>query len=566
MREIKNESKLAICILAAILAGASLLYISALAPRSFGFYHDDGIYVTTAKSLATGQGYRIISLPYEPAQTKYPPFYPFLLSLVWRLYPHFPDNLPAMMMLSVLATLASLALSWLYLTKYGYASQWQALIVVGLFAINWQTVILATGIYSEMLYTLLAFGALYLAERYEKEAKGWILGISLGVVMGLAFLTRTPGIALLFAVAAYYILSKQIRRAVLPLAVASLFVVVWVGWSTYNRTAVEGVNVVYYTSYIRDFADIISDVKAQSNMSLPEIFLKLVGKNTLMLIVISIPRVCLGIPTDLLQGLDPYSRFIAFSLVLSAFVCALTGFIRQRAAGFRLLHYYVISYLSLHLLWPYAIYDRFLLPLLPVLLLFTTLEFAALSRLARQESMAKPAFRKISAGFMVAILIALSGTAVYGYGIGISRFFHASNDERVNQVLDEAETIRWIKENTDPSDILVCYRDPAYYLYTGRKAVRSSSREMGKLQNQQGDKLAGTEVILRIVDQHKACYLISASSDFAMESNRDIYKKAYELMIEENPNVFVPVFTSAHGYSTIYRIHERAGQEQQAQN
>jgi len=88
-----NRPGLMTSILFIILLGSALLYIAAIRTETFGAYHDDGIYVTTAKALATGEGYRIISLPYEPAQTKYPPLYPFLLSLIWRIYPHFPENL-----------------------------------------------------------------------------------------------------------------------------------------------------------------------------------------------------------------------------------------------------------------------------------------------------------------------------------------------------------------------------------------------------------------------------------------------------------------------------------------
>src|SRR5215469_17055172 len=113
--------------LGVILAVAAVIYIWAITPKGFGYYHDDGIYVTTAKSLATGQGYRIISLPGEPVETKSPPLYPFLLSLVWRLDPAFPENLMGMMLLSVGAAMASLALAWFYLRRRGYASGWQAL-------------------------------------------------------------------------------------------------------------------------------------------------------------------------------------------------------------------------------------------------------------------------------------------------------------------------------------------------------------------------------------------------------------------------------------------------------
>jgi hypothetical protein len=61
-----------------------------------GVYHDDAIYVITAKALADGEGYRLINLPDQPYQTKYPILVPSVLALVWLLWPTFPDNLVAM--------------------------------------------------------------------------------------------------------------------------------------------------------------------------------------------------------------------------------------------------------------------------------------------------------------------------------------------------------------------------------------------------------------------------------------------------------------------------------------
>src|ERR1700676_3260954 len=59
---------------------------------SLGAYHDDGVYLVTAKAIAQGKGYRIESLPDERWQTKYPPVFPLALAMVWRLLPHFPEN------------------------------------------------------------------------------------------------------------------------------------------------------------------------------------------------------------------------------------------------------------------------------------------------------------------------------------------------------------------------------------------------------------------------------------------------------------------------------------------
>src|SRR4051794_14262756 len=60
----------------------------------FGILQDDGLYFIDGKSLAEGSGYRILSLPAQPHETRYPPLYPLYLSLAWRAMPSYPANLP----------------------------------------------------------------------------------------------------------------------------------------------------------------------------------------------------------------------------------------------------------------------------------------------------------------------------------------------------------------------------------------------------------------------------------------------------------------------------------------
>src|SRR5580704_329377 len=107
------------------------LFVCALAPSAYlawtnrdmahlGFYQDDSIYWVSGHSLASGDGYRIQSLPGEPYQTKYPPLYPALLAAIWKLDPRFPANLPLATLFAWLLLPLFLAALWFLLRDYGF--------------------------------------------------------------------------------------------------------------------------------------------------------------------------------------------------------------------------------------------------------------------------------------------------------------------------------------------------------------------------------------------------------------------------------------------------------------
>src|SRR5262245_26742017 len=131
MLAIATARPLFVCILICLAAA----YVALLQTPAAGTFHDDGVYLVTAKALAEGQGYRIITLPGELLHTRYPILFPWLVALVWNLYASFPANLPWLRLVPLLATLVWLSLSRPLLRRFG-ASRTQASASVMLTAIS----------------------------------------------------------------------------------------------------------------------------------------------------------------------------------------------------------------------------------------------------------------------------------------------------------------------------------------------------------------------------------------------------------------------------------------------
>jgi len=72
-------------VLAGILIAAIYFAASLSTALLVGAWNDDGVYTVLGKSLAEGHGYHSLHLVGDPVQVKYPPGFPVLLALLWRL-------------------------------------------------------------------------------------------------------------------------------------------------------------------------------------------------------------------------------------------------------------------------------------------------------------------------------------------------------------------------------------------------------------------------------------------------------------------------------------------------
>lgn len=208
-----------------------------------GYYHDDGLYYAGAQALAQTGEYKILSLPEQPYQTKYPPLWPLVLSLAWRVEPRYPENLPWAM---VLVWMWLPVTAWAYrawLERAGSAESDRWLLPV-LWGCNPYVILFSTTLLSEMPFTGLLLAALLLLRRGEAR---W--AAAAGAVAGLAFLTRSAGMALLPAVVGWLVWRREYRRAGAFAAVLVPMAAGWFWWAGVHRAAGSDELTLYYTNY-----------------------------------------------------------------------------------------------------------------------------------------------------------------------------------------------------------------------------------------------------------------------------------------------------------------------------
>ena len=166
------------------------VYFLTLSSPAVGTFHDDGIYLVTAKALAEEGEYAISSLPDALPQTKYPVLFPLMLAGVWWLDPNFPANVLFLKLIPFTATIVWLLLAGLLLRRLGSSRMEAGTIVLFALASPW-TLYLSTSLLSDIPFAMFVTGALFLLEADPDVGRGAELAAPFSDRSG--FRTRLPG-------------------------------------------------------------------------------------------------------------------------------------------------------------------------------------------------------------------------------------------------------------------------------------------------------------------------------------------------------------------------------------
>ena len=441
-----NRSLACLFLLMSLAPSAVFLWQHSDLPR-FGDLHDDSLYYVSAKSLADGGGYRVESLPGEPAQTKYPPLYPLLLSLAWRIDSQFPHNLPIAAWISWLALPAiMIQLLWVF-PRLGIAG-WRAWMLLTLVAVNPYILVFSSTLVSELSYTALMLAAILLTERATRAA-----AIAAGAIAGLAYLTRSAGIAFLVAGPLYLWIRHNRREAVLCASAMLPFVAGWTLWTRWHQVSTSDPALIYYTDYFR------YELYSISLHDLPVFLWR------------NLDGLMQGIGSLVLPNV--VSSFVLKTVAQVVAVAMIAGVVRMVRRGKGLLYALLAAGSCAQLVvWHFPPNERFVLPFLPLALAGLMTEMEHLGLMLRQGLQHRDTSQRVvAAGMLLAVASFLIGAVALQVYVGQVMLPEQEAALRVANK-DRVATYDWIRTKLPQDATLLSSEDGLVFLNTGRHAMR----------------------------------------------------------------------------------------------
>ncbi|MEW5916162.1 MAG: hypothetical protein AB1762_07140 [Gemmatimonadota bacterium] len=434
------NTRLVPVILVALVLLAAVLSIT---PWPVGSIQDDATYVVLGKSLASGDGYRQLNLPDQPQVAHYPPAYPLLLAVLWKLWPEFPHNLVLFKYVNaVLLALGALG-------AYAYARKRLLLgsVPAAAGALTGTTCVLVlyvVGIVlSEPLFLALLFPTLIAGDK-AADAGTPLSALTAGALGGLLTLVRTIGIVFLPALVLVLLMRRHWRAAGAALLGGLCFIAPWQIWAYVNGGDITPALSGKYGSYL----GWMLDGYRQGGW---DFAVNVVTKNVS------------GLGLLLNDAVMPVSlrwmRIPTFVLALAVLLFGLTR-LQKRTPVVML---FLSGYLAIMLLWPFEV-NRFLMVIFPLVTLPFTLGLVELWRVRPQTRVGSVSRMALLGGACVAI----GGFLWYnarGYRQEWWSLVQRDSGLRIGGV------VSWVRRNTAPNDIVAVQDDPAVYLYTGRPAV-----------------------------------------------------------------------------------------------
>jgi len=512
------------------------VYWIAYRAPAVGIFHDDGIYLVTAKALAEGEGYRIISLPSEMNQTKYPILFPALLAIIWKVFPFFPENTSLLKLIPLLGTFL-----WAWSAyKFMMGKTHNSNISIGIILITLaspRVVFFSSLVLPETVFAFFCTCALLYLDRLsasQGENKNSLLLFS-AIFSAAAFLTRSAGLPLIFSGVITILVRCGYKSAVKYFLLCLVIISPWILWQAFNHASIFVANEYYSFSNYHHWNTLVSYSPSNKAVVFATNFLSLMFA-----------------PLFLLGLWYGWSGTIIFALPVAIFLLAfaLFGFLQDLREGIKSIHLFFIFYSGMLLVWVWPPF-RFVVPIFPFWLFFV---YKGLKSLEVHISLRGWGAKIANAGFVFLLCFSL-GNALYLFSEKALRLQKVSIMFEIKTGSEELDwkkmnsLFQWIRYNTPDDSILLGNLDPAIYLYTGRKAVRGFVADPYLLwYSEKPEESLGSESdLLDVLIKNKVNYIIRTPDDTFKEV--PIFNHMLDRILLKNEKAFRLVKEGPHqGY------------------
>lgn len=439
----RAERLIPIAIAAIVLAVA----VSTVTPWPVGAFEDDAIYTVLGKSLAEGQGYRLLNLPGAPNATHFPPGYPALLAVLWRAWPSFPDNLVLFKFANALLLALAAAGSYVFARRRLGLTKAAAAVTALAGTLSVVILLLSGMVLSEPLFLALLAPTLLAAEKAMDNGRPRTALVA-GLLLGVLALVRTLGLFAIPGALAVLLWRRRYAAAAALALGAALLVVPWQVWVAQHQHEIPPIIAGKYGSY----TGWVAQGYIEGGL---EFVWRVLARNAHDLF---------RVMSYLHAPIDPvWPRVIAFVALMGLLGIGAYGLTRRAPVTL----WFVVLYAAVVMIWPFEP-NRFLLGLWPILAMCVALGVRTVLRWRPTSRL----MLGVRYGSLAACLALAVGWASYN-GRGYSNSWwipvQRGGGERLKPIVE------WVAHNSAMDDVIATDHDPAVYLYTGRRAIPTST-------------------------------------------------------------------------------------------
>jgi hypothetical protein len=551
-----------------LLAVITAMYIQCIDTENMGFTHDDGVYATVGKSLALGKGFKLLHVIGEPGQIKYPFVYPLILSVVWFFMPHYPENLPALLYVTIAFTIASCWLMFIWLKDCQKMPGWLVLALAVIIPTNFYFIYFFSMVMSEAPYLFLTLLILWYfhrvtqtAQPLQKKELFWLVALS-----SLCFLTRVLGVAMMAGIGVWLLLNRQWKNALIY-GLGCLFtgILPWVFWVKFNTPPISDFNyplVNAYSNYGLEFFHNLTTANYLNGLGVSVLTMILKLQEVMVPLIPNFFKIYPNLKSnqDLVHWFSLTAMVMAYA-VFGYFLLQAVSTLRKSwhngkfsPKAFTLPGLYLFFYIVIITFWNYDDQmARFLSPVLPLVWLYF---FKPLMRYLPDLGSALPSPRKkvvlASVFTLLACTIALWNVGGSYRTVVTSRTQHWVESGKYRWLWDEYKaSFKWIRENLPQDARLSVASDVVFYLNTERPTFytfyASMRRKNGKFTED------SIPLLMKSLDHYKVNYLVAEPHMQFRTLLAPVNYVAQQLMTQY-PKRFVHLYGTPKGAIHVFKI------------